>query len=79
MKESKYLEFFRAGYTGKTEVYDILSKSSGFILGHIRWYSPWRQYCFWPSSQTVFNVGCLQDIQTFIAELMAERKRVRGK
>jgi hypothetical protein len=78
MKESKYLEFFRAGFTGKTEVYDVLSKSSGFILGHIKWYPAWRQYCFFPSPNCVFNVGCMKDINDLIGELMAERKRVRA-
>jgi len=77
--ESKYLEFFKAGYTGKTEVYDVLSKSSDFVLGHIKWYAPWRQYCFMPSPNCVFNVGCMADIGKFIVELMEERKRVKGR
>jgi len=79
MKESKYLEFFKAGWTGKTEVYDVLSKHQGSVLGHIKWYSQWRQYCFFPSSMTVFNPDCLKTICEFIVELMAERKRVRAK
>jgi len=77
MSESKYLEFFRAGYTGKTEVYDVLSKHHGSILGHIKWYGPWRQYCFFPSPNCVFNVGCLNDIIIFIGGLMVERKRTK--
>jgi hypothetical protein len=86
MKESKYLEFWKAGYTGETDIYDVLSKSCDLpftkhrsILGHIKWYGPWRQYCFWPSPQTIFNPACLQDIREFIGDLMAERKCVRGK
>jgi len=79
MKESKYLEYFKAGHTGKTEVHDVLSKSSGAILGHIKWYGPWRQYCFWPCPQTIFNPDCLNHINGFIAELMAERKRMKDR
>jgi len=75
--KSKYMEFFKAGHTGKTEVYDVLSKSSGGVLGHIKWYSPWRQYCFFPSPKCVFNNGCLADITGFIMELMAERRRMK--
>ncbi len=78
MMESKYLEFFKAGFTGKTEVYDVLSKPSGFILGHIRWYPAWRQYCFYPSPNCVFNVGCMGDLIAFIGDLMTERKRVKS-
>jgi hypothetical protein len=75
---SKYMTFFKAGYTGKTEVYDVLSKSSGGVLGHIKWYSAWRQYCFFPSPQCVFNNGCMSDIIGFIKSLMDERKRVKA-
>jgi hypothetical protein len=71
------MEFFKAGSTGKTDVYDVLSKSSGTILGHIKWYGPWRQYCFMPSPYCVFNNGCMTDIINFINELMEERKRVK--
>lgn len=77
MKESKYLEFFKAGHTGKTEVYDVLSKHQGSILGHIKWYGAWRQYCFWPSPETIFNPDCMADIIEFIKELMAERKQAK--
>lgn len=79
MKESKYLEYFKAGHTGKTEVYDVLSRSSGAVLGHIKWYGPWRQYCFFPSPQTIFNPDCLNHINGFIGEQMAERKRVKER
>ncbi len=73
---SEYMEFFRSGYTGKTEVYDVLSKRSGAILGHVKWYGAWHQYCFFPSPQCVFNNGCLNDIVEFIQGLMEERKKV---
>jgi hypothetical protein len=79
MKENKYLEYFKSGHTGKTEVYDVLSKSSGAVLGHIKWYGPWRQYCFFPSPQTVFNPDCLNHINAFIGEQMAERKLVKKR
>ena len=74
---SEYMEFFKAGHTGKTEIYDVLSKSSGGVLGHIKWYPAWRQYCFFPSPQCVFNNGCMSDIIGFIKGLMDERKRVK--
>ena len=72
--QSKYIEFDKIGDTGKTEIWNVLSKHSGFILGKIKWYSPWLQYCFFPSSQCVFNVKCLNDINSAINELMAERR-----
>ena len=72
--QSKYMEFDKVGDTGKTEIWNILSKSSGYILGQIKWYGSWRQYCFFPSGQCVFNIQCMNDINNVIKELMAERK-----
>jgi len=71
---SKYMEFDKVGDTGKTEIWNIISKSSEFILGQIKWYGPWRQYCFFPSPNSVFNNGCMEDIKKFIGELMSARR-----
>jgi len=72
--ESKYMEFFLIPTDKKTETWQISSKSSGYVLGHIKWYGAWRQYCFFPSPETVFNNSCLEDIRIFIDKLMEERK-----
>jgi len=74
MVGSKYMEFSKIGSTGKTDIWDILSKSSGFILGTIKWYGAWRQYCFFPSANCVFNTDCMDDIKKMIFELMAQRR-----
>ena len=72
---SKYIEFDMVGDTGKTEIWNIISKSNNFILGQIRWYGPWRQYCFYPTPHTVFNPTCMEDISKQIKELMVKRRR----
>ena len=74
MVKSKYMEFTKIGDTGKTEIWNIISKSSGFILGQIKWYGQWRQYCFWPTPHCVFNNTCMSDVQLMIKELMEKRK-----
>ena len=71
---SKYMEFDKVRDTGKTEIWNIISKSSEFILGQIKWYGPWRQYCFFPSPNSVFNNGCMDDIKKFINNLMSARR-----
>ena len=73
---SQYLEFDLVGDTGKTTIWNILSKSSGFILGKVKWYGPWRQYSFFPTAETIFNKECMKDISSCIGILMDER---RGK
>ena len=72
---SKYLEFDRIGWTGKTDVWNVLSKSQESILGQIKWFGRWRQYCFYPSPNTIFNPECMNDISNFIKELMAGRRK----
>ena len=61
----------------KTCYYTIHSKSSGGLLGRIQWYGAWRQFCFFPEPGSLWNAGCLADIQTFIDRLMRERKEAR--
>lgn len=65
---SKYLDFkihpFRKN--GTKSVYWVISKMRGGILGELRWYYKWRQYCFYPNSGTLFNKNCMKDIVDFI-------------
>lgn len=71
--KSKYMKFDKVGDTGKTEIWNVTNKLSGFLLGQIRWCGPWRQYAFMPSPNGVFNNGCMTDIQNAIKELMGKR------
>ena len=66
MKMSKYLEFEQFKSNTKTKVFKVNSKRHGYCLGLIKWYPAWRQYCFFPLSETVFNNTCLLDIVEFI-------------
>jgi len=79
MIQSKYMKFDKIGDTGKTEIWDILSKSSGFVLGKIKWYGPWRQYCFYPSPNSVFNNDCMTDIQKLIKNLQEDHRKAQRK
>jgi len=72
--EYKYFELVKTSGTLKTDVYNIVGKRNEFILGRIKWYGPWRQYCLHSISGIVLNTGCLTDIQHFIKQLMDERK-----
>lgn len=74
--KSAYLDFDFAGESdsGKTEIWNVLSSSNDFILGQIKWYAPWRQYCFNPSPHTIFNTICMSDIRAMIKKLMDARR-----
>jgi len=69
-----YIEYMLTGQKPKTNVYTIFSKSSGDRLGEIKWYAPWRQYCFFPDEETIWFKGCLNEINFLIKKFMDERK-----
>jgi len=73
---SDYLEFKINPYkkNGTKSVYWVISKNRGGILGEIKWYYKWRQYCFYPSDGTLFNKGCMQEIINFMEKLNVKRK-----
>lgn len=72
--DSKFLTFERRIVLNrKTPIILVQSKSGGYLLGKIKWYGAWRQYCFYPEPETIFNTGCMDDIQRVILDLMADR------
>lgn len=71
---SKYLEFKEIPFEGKTKRFEVISKSSGYTLARIQWYPQWQQYVFSPAYPTHWNKDCLNDVQSFINNLMLEQK-----
>ena len=70
----KWIKFQEARNTGKTKIWDVVTKDGATLLGQIKWYSPWRKYSFFPSENTVSEPTCLKDIASFIEGEMYERK-----
>lgn len=82
----QFLRFEFLRKVGMTNIWAMKSISSGDLLGVIKWYPRWRQYCLmidFPRDLTsgpnvllgiVLSAGCLRDIAEFIDQLMAERK-----
>jgi len=50
------------------------NRDYGAQLGTVKWYGPWRQYCFYPRPATIFNKGCLEDINSFLNQAMEDHK-----
>ena len=72
---AKYLFFEELKTDTKTKRFNVKNKLSNDLLGCIKWYAPWRKYCFFIlSSDLIFDAYCLNDISDFINGLMAERK-----
>ena len=76
MSDSKWIDFIEQPATGITKIFDVVPKDElhKSKLGQIRWYSPWRCYCFWCNSMCIFETQCLGDIKRFIDALMLDRK-----
>lgn len=51
--------------SGKTNIFDVLTKQGG-TLGEVRWYARWRKYSFFPADGCLFEQTCLREIADFI-------------
>jgi len=58
----------------KTEIFHVINKEYGTVLGMITWHGPFRKYSFFPEPNMVFETTCLKDIAGFMDNLMEERK-----
>lgn len=70
----KYIHFEQIESKTKTSKWWCFNNKSLGTLGLIKWHPAWRQYCFFPYQNTIFNKGCMEDINDFITQLMDERK-----
>jgi hypothetical protein len=74
IKETAYLDFADLEAKGrKTKHIAVINKHHQEIIGEIKWFGKWRQYCFYPYDETVWNIGCLEAIQETIKDLALER------
>ena len=58
----------------KTRAYQVTEIGADNFLGAIRWYAPWRGYCFFPACGTVFDGGCLLQLSDWLYELNAAHR-----
>jgi len=68
--EGKYFKIVKLEDKPRTKVYGIYSKHYGDLLGTIKWYAPWRQYCFFPEHDTIWSNSCLREVIDFVGELI---------
>lgn len=80
MKAEQYIYFERVGAEMpdvKTEVWLVMNRSYGLEIGVIKWYSPWRQYAFFPADGSIWNRDCLEYVNDKIDTLMRIRRNMR--
>lgn len=64
--QNKYIIIKLMRKKPKTNVYEIINISSQTRIGVIKWYSRWRQYCFFPNQDTIWNSDCMALIIIFL-------------
>ena len=62
-----------------TKLWNVVGKGGLVKLGEVRWYAPWRRYCLWTRSGSVWSPGCLRDAATFCERQTEERKSERAR
>ncbi len=74
--EYQFLVFTQLPSTGKTEIWQCWNKHHSVLLGTVKWYGAWRQYCYFTRDDTevVYSIGCMNDICHFINQLKNRRK-----
>lgn len=65
----KYIHFVETRKLPKTKVYACVNNNSNERIGLLKWHGAWRQYCFFPEFNTVYSLGCLNDIAEFMRQL----------
>jgi hypothetical protein len=73
-REYKYIQMELDEEKPKTQVFDVMAKNGDITLGQIKWYPHWRQYTFFPSMDTIFSRGCMEDINDFLRFIQKEKK-----
>ena len=56
---------------GRTTRYRVMTKRPEHIIGWVRWYGPWRAWCFLPYEGTIWSDNCLTDVLCLLKTLNA--------
>jgi len=78
----KHIRFEKKEQKRKTSIWECLNNSSDDLLGTIKWYGAWHQYCFSPEAHIIFAGDCLEQINQFMQDLRSfelAAKKSKGK
>ena len=75
----KYIGFRIKQVKPKTLVHEVFSKDNDETIGVVKWYPPWRHYCFFPCADTVFSDRCMLRIGEFVKSANEAHEEARRK
>lgn len=76
MKTKYKFIYFEAGYRDCWFCYSNKKKTA---LGLVEYYGRWKQWCYFPASETVYSHDCLADIRDFLNQLNRTVQGEKGK
>ena len=65
-------EMLSAGTDLTKKAYRVFNKHDDVFLGSVEWFEKWKQYVFYPASNTVFHDGCMNKISSVLTQLTKE-------
>jgi hypothetical protein len=67
----QYIHFEVKRELTKIKIWSCRNNSTRSELGEVKWYAPWKQYCFYHrvGIPSVFSADCLRDVADFIERL----------
>jgi hypothetical protein len=75
MKKPEYIKFVDVDNAGrKTRRVVVQTTKSGVKLGEISWYTSWRCYVYRPEPDTIFNSGCLGEIEHRVRKMTEDHR-----
>lgn len=69
----KYLYYHEVGKIGKTKHFQIRTRDSSVLIGNVKWYAPWRKYCFF-ATNCILEETCMLEIVAFCQMKTTEHK-----
>lgn len=72
-----YLVFNEQNYTSKTKIVYVENLQNQ-QLAIIKWYAPWRKYCFIPNSEIIFDSKCLNEMLLYLDKINLNHKDGRS-
>ena len=75
-----YIDFVDHGipFGRKTHFWSVVPKSGGAEIGEIKWYGPWRKYCFYAAGYAIFETVCLREIAEFLEAKTKEHRAAKA-
>lgn len=73
-----FLSFEDKGYVtkgAKTKKFAVINRFNHTLLGYVKYFAQWRQYCFFPLN-CILHKDCLDEVATFCRETtLAHREK----